>query len=199
MSATPDPDTASLGDSTEATDPASTTPISQYVPRHAVTLAIAAASLLMPVRAHAVDGCLVLLCLAAPNWRAIPPCVPPIRQLLRELARGKAFPSCTMAGAGNSTRHTWASAPGFCPPQYTRTYEGPNGPLFTCDYSGAISVVVQGVPFATTWWSPGGETSTDFSAAAKTQLGSWDTRFEDDYARWLAAQPVPGFPFSPHP
>ena len=27
--------------------------------------------------AHAVDGCTVLLCFAAPSWRSIPQCVPP--------------------------------------------------------------------------------------------------------------------------
>ena len=42
------------------------------------------------VPAMALDGCLVLLCLAAPSWRAIPQCVPPIRQLLRDLALGRA-------------------------------------------------------------------------------------------------------------
>lgn len=70
--------------------------------------------------ARAVEGCLVLLCFAAPNWRAIPQCVPPIRQVLLDLARGRAFPTCGMAGAGNSAAHAWASAPGNCPPQYTR-------------------------------------------------------------------------------
>ena len=101
-----------------------------------------------------------------------------------------------MAGAGNSTSHAWSSAPTFCPTQYTRINDGPNGPIYTCDYSGAISVTVQGVPFATTWWSPGGETVTEFSAAAKAQLGQWDTRFDDDYAKWLASQPVPGAPIN---
>ena len=56
--------------------------------------------LLLPRPAAAVDGCLVMLCFAAPNWRAIPRCVPPIRQVLRDLARGKAFPTCAMAGVG---------------------------------------------------------------------------------------------------
>jgi hypothetical protein len=32
---------------------------------------------------------------------------------------------------------------------------------------------------------------TDFSPAAKTQLGAWDTRFDDDYAKWLASLPPP--------
>lgn len=141
--------------------------------------------------ARAVDGCLVLLCLAAPNWRAIPQCVPPIKQLFRDLARGKSFPSCSMAGAGNRARHAWARAPSFCPPQYTLAFDTEGGVFHHCHYSGAISVFIDGVPFSQTWWSFGGESVTEFSASAKTQLGSWDTRFDDDYAKWQATQPPP--------
>ncbi len=142
--------------------------------------------------AHAVDGCQVLLCLAAPSWRSIPQCVPPVTQVLRDLARGKPFPTCAMVGAGNSSAHTWASAPSFCPPQYTRVFDGPNGAIYSCDYNGAISVTVQGVLFARTWWSASGDSSTEFSPAAKAQLGTWDNKFDTDYAAWLASQPVPG-------
>jgi hypothetical protein len=148
-------------------------------------------SLLAPLPAGAVDGCVVLLCLAAPNWRAVPECVPPIRQLLRDLARGHAFPSCTMSGVGNTSRHTWASAPGNCPPQYTRIHEGPSGPMHSCDFSGSISVSVQGALFTRTWWSPAGDSVTEYSPAAKSQLGGWDTRFDDDFTAWLAAKPAP--------
>lgn len=147
-------------------------------------------ALSLPLPAHAVDGCQVLLCLAAPSWKSIPQCVPPVRQVLRDLARGKAFPTCTMAGADNSASHSWSSAPSFCPPQYTRVFDGPNGPVYTCDYSGAISLTVQGVPFARTWWSLGGDSVTEFSPAAKLQLGSWDKRFEEELAAWLATQPA---------
>ena len=100
--------------------------------------------------ARAVDGCLVLLCFAAPSWRAIPQCVPPIKQVLRDLARGKPFPTCGMAGAGNSASHAWANAPGYCPPQYTRLFEGESGPIYSCDYSSAISVSINSAPFART-------------------------------------------------
>jgi len=55
--------------------------------------------------ASAVDGCLVLLCLAAPSWRAIPQCVPPITDVLRDLARGRPFPTCAMGSAGNAGSH----------------------------------------------------------------------------------------------
>lgn len=151
---------------------------------------IAIASLMLATAsAHAADGCLVLLCLAAPNWRQIPQCVPPVQKVLRDLARGKPFPTCAMAGAGNSAHHAWASAPSYCPPQYTRIHDGANGTVYTCDYTGAISVAVNGVPFARTWWTAAGDSVTEFSPAAKTQLGTWDTRFDDDYAAWLAAQP----------
>ena len=37
----------------------------------------------LPTPAHALDGCKVLLCLAAPSWRATPACVPDIKQLSR--------------------------------------------------------------------------------------------------------------------
>lgn len=152
--------------------------------------AIAAAACL-PTRALAVDGCRVLLCLAAPSWREIPQCVPTIQQLFRDLARGKPFPSCGMSGASNSASHTWANAPTFCPPQYTRVIDGESAPIYQCDYSGAISVSINSVPFSRTWWSFGGDSVTDFSPAAKAQLGTWDTRFDDDYAKWLAALPPP--------
>jgi hypothetical protein len=142
----------------------------------------------LPQLARATDGCLVLLCFAAPSWRAIPQCLPPIREVLRDLARGRPFPSCAIAGAGNAAHHTWASAPGHCPPQYTRVYESESGPLYACDFNGAVSVSINGAPFARTWWRVSGDTVTEFSPIAKAQLGQWDARFDDDYALWLAAQ-----------
>ena len=159
-----------------------------------LALAVALCGAITPRQAHAVDGCLVLLCFAAPNWRSIPQCVPPIKQVLRDLARGKSFPTCSMAGGGNSASHAWASAPGYCPPQYTRVFDSESGPMYSCDYSGAVSVSINGAPFARTWWTMAGDTVTEFSLAAKTQLGTWDTRFDDDYAAWLAALPPPAPP-----
>lgn len=159
--------------------------------RAVIGAALATALVMMSAPARAVDGCVVLLCLAAPSWRSISQCVPPVTQVLRDLARGKPFPTCAMAGPGNSSTHDWASAPAFCPPQYTRVFDGPNGPVYSCDYSGAISVTVQGAPFARTWWSVSGDAVTEFTPAAKAQLGTWDSRFDADYAAWLAAQPTP--------
>jgi hypothetical protein len=141
--------------------------------------------------AHAADGCLILLCLAAPSWSAIPQCVPPVRQLFRDLARGRPFPSCAMSGGGNSAANTWTSAPTFCPPQYTRVFEGESGSVYSCDYGGCISVSINGTLFSRTWWNFGGETVTEFTSNAKATLGAWDTRFDDDFARWLATRPPP--------
>ena len=135
--------------------------------------------------ARAVDGCQVLLCFAAPSWRAVPQCVPPITQVLRDLARGKAFPTCAMSGPGSAADHAWSEAPNFCPPQYTRSYSSGSGPTYTCDYMGVVSVMVDGSLFTRTWWTIDGDTSTEFTPAAKAQLGTWDTRFDDDYAAWL--------------
>lgn len=159
-----------------------------------LTIVVATTGALLPRAAQAVDGCLVLLCFAAPSWRSIPQCVPPIKQVLRDLARGKPFPTCGMAGGGNSASHAWASAPGYCPPQYTRVFDGESGPIYSCDYTGAVSVSINGAPFARTWWTMAGDTVTEFSPAAKTQLGTWDTRFDDDYAAWLASLPPPAPP-----
>jgi hypothetical protein len=148
-------------------------------------------ALVAPLPAAAVDGCLVLLCFAAPNWHAIPQCVSPITQVLRDLARGKPFPTCAMAGAGNTASHAWSSAPNYCPPQYTRVMEGESGPSYWCDYLGAVSVSIDGNLFSRTWWRMSGDSVTEFSPSAKARMGIWDTRFDDDYARWLASQPPP--------
>jgi hypothetical protein len=88
--------------------------------RGAVAAGVLALALAAAAPAQAADGCTVLLCLAAPSWRAIDQCVPPVRAVLRDQARGRPFPTCAMAGAGNTASHAWSSAPGYCPPQYTR-------------------------------------------------------------------------------
>jgi hypothetical protein len=161
------------------------------------TLLCAAALGMVAPAAHAVDGCLVLLCFAAPSWRAIPQCVPPIRQVLRDLARGRAFPTCGMAGPGNSASHAWASPPGFCPPQYTQSFSVEGSTSYTCNYNGAVSVNVNGAPFARTWWNMSGDSVTDFSPGAKAQLGRWDNRFDLEYAQWQASLPPFFFNTSP--
>jgi len=139
--------------------------------------------------ARAADGCTVLLCLAAPSWRSIAQCVPPVREVLRDLARGRAFPVCGMGGPGNESEHRFSLAPGFCPPHYSHVFDGPSGPLYLCDYDGAVAVTVNGGLFTRTWWRMDGDSVTEFTDAAKVQLGTWDPRFDEEYAAWLATQP----------
>lgn len=170
-------------------------PIAQHTSRGRVVAASLATLLVAaPPAAHALDGCLVLLCLAAPSWRAIPQCVPPITTLFRDLARGRPFPSCGMAGPSHSATHHWASAPAFCPPQYVQTIEGESAPTYLCDFTGAVSVRIDGALWARTWWSMSGSTVTEFMPAAKATLGTWDTRFDDDYAAWVSSLPAPPSP-----
>src|SRR5437763_9399506 len=96
------------------------------------TLFIGAA--LFPVPASAADGCLVLLCLAAPSWQNIPQCVDPVRQVLRDIARGRPFPSCSMSGSGNSAANQSSRVPDYCPVQYTRTIALESGTSYYCGY-----------------------------------------------------------------
>jgi hypothetical protein len=138
--------------------------------------------------AGAVDGCQVLLCLAG-NWRSIQQCVPPVVQVLRDLARGKAFPKCDLGGSGNSATHTWASAPDNCPPQYTRAIDTESSTVYSCSYAGVISVSIDGALFTRTWWNMAGDSVTEYTPAAKQRLGTWDTRFDDDLAVWVASVP----------
>jgi hypothetical protein len=164
-------------------------PLTRRIPRSCLKWLAAVLLKSCAAGARAADGCLVLLCFAAPSWSAIPQCVAPIREVLRDLALGRPFPTCGMSGAGNVAHHDWANAPTYCPPQYTIVWEGESAPIYSCGYDGAVSVLINGQPFARTWWSFRGDTVTDFSPVAKAQLGSWDTRFDDDYAAWLSQQP----------
>lgn len=50
-----------------------------------------------PRPARAIDGCLLVLCQGAPDWRVIPECVPPMLKALDDLARGIPFPPCASA------------------------------------------------------------------------------------------------------
>lgn len=143
---------------------------------------------LLPLPARALDGCLVLLCLAAPSWSSIAQCVPPVRQVLSDLLHGHPFPTCSMSGAGNAASNQWSSAPDYCPVQYTHETYLESGTSYRCDYDAAVEVNVNGVLWTRTWWNLSGGSVTEFTPAAKAQLGTWDTRFDDDYAAWLASQ-----------
>ena len=162
--------------------------------RLAVTLKIAAAALtvttvgLIGVPARAADGCLAMLCLAAPSWSSIQQCVATVESVLNDLAHGRPFPSCDMAGAGNNATLEWSNPPTFCPPQYTTTTLLESTTTYQCLFAGAVEVDVNGALWTRTWWSESGDSVTEFTPAAKAALGTWDPRFDNDYAAWLGAQ-----------
>ena len=93
--------------------------------------------------ARAVDGCVILLCLAG-SWSSIPQCVGPVRQLFRDLARGKPFPTCAMArGPGGSRALAERATEQNCPRQYS-SWGGESGAMFSCAFRGVIRVEVAG-------------------------------------------------------
>jgi len=135
----------------------------------------------------AADGCTVLLCLAG-NWSAIPACVPPVREVLRDLMLGRGFPTCAMAGAGNSASMSWAN-PATCPEMYSR-YNPMTDRWEGCSYAGSFRVRVRGEDWSEIFWSVEGVTSTRYTPLAKEQLGSLvDPKYDADLAAWTAAHP----------
>src|SRR5271169_464221 len=58
-------------------------------------------------------GCKVLLCAAAtaPSWSGIPYCVPVMRQLFSQLARGEGWPSCAQGDASPVGYQPYAACP----------------------------------------------------------------------------------------
>jgi hypothetical protein len=61
--------------------------------------------------------------------------------------------------------------------------------VYECRFTGAVSVNIDRALWSRTWWSVGGDSVTEYSQEAKTRPGAWNTRFDDDYATWLASQP----------
>ena len=146
--------------------------------------------------AQAVDGCKLLLCLAG-TWQNISQCTPTVRQALRDVARGRAWPTCAMGGSSASGNQF--VMPEQCPQQYIGdfgTNEG-GGQIYSCPFSGVIHVAVDGQPWSRTWWSPSGDSVVEWLPAAKQAFAntpqSMDDRFERDLATWLrsgAGQPA---------
>jgi len=150
--------------------------------------AVLLVALAAPTAAHAVDGCQVMLCMSG-NWKSIPLCVPPVRQVLKDLARGKSFPTCDMGDDGNTTKHQLTTQAN-CPPMYS-LYHPDSGAWAGCQYAGVIAVTVDGAPWADVFWSTQGSTSTRHHAAARAALGAQlDTTYENDLRMWRS-QPAP--------
>jgi hypothetical protein len=189
----------SLADTSDHADPLVTRPARVPSIRRAVKASLATFGLTLALGAsapvRAADGCLAMLCLAAPSWRSIEQCVATVVEVLSDLAHGKPFPSCDMAGAGNNASLKWSDPPTFCPPQYMTSTELESSTTYQCQFEGAVEVNVNGQLWTRIWWNEG-DSVTEFSVAAKAQLGSWDPRFDNDYAVWLATQAPPAPPCS---
>jgi len=114
---------------------------------------------------HADDwGCEVLLCLANPAGPlAAAACVPPIKKLWRELARGHAFPTCLTAHTSNQTYTRYDTATTRnCPPAYLY-YAGAHGTELRCALGGVVTTVVEGKPVSRIWWADETQTYTEYS------------------------------------
>jgi hypothetical protein len=150
----------------------------------ATTLALAS------VAAHADDwGCTVVLCLANPKGpTAVSECVPPIKKLWSELAKGHAFPSCDMnssGASGNSASHQWSSG-NNCPPQY-QYYGGADNSELLCSMAGVVSININNKPYNRVWWN-GSNTMTDNLSSEAASVPGASTQYQQDLAAWKARQ-----------
>ena len=161
---------------------------------------LTAGSLMGAGSAHAIDGCKVTLCVAG-NWRHISECTPVVEQALRDVARGRSWPTCSMSSAPPApgaptpgvTSSTWQwPTEETCPPFYSN-YSEESGRWMSCQFSGIISVVINGQPWADTFASfSGGATSTRYYDPARAALGSGiDPRYDEDAAAWTPPAPPP--------
>ena len=143
--------------------------------------------------AHAVDGCKLLLCMAG-NWKNISQCEPTVRQALRDVARGRGWPACSMGG--NSASGNQYVAPEQCPARYIANAgtDESGRVIYSCPFSGVIHVAVDGQPWSRTWWSPSGDSVVEWLPAAKAAFGSspdaMDERFDRDLAAWVISEQV---------
>jgi hypothetical protein len=121
---------------------------------------------IVPVIALADDwACEVVLCLANPQGAtAVTQCVPPIKKLWRELAKGHAFPTCDMntgGASGNSASHSWASGSN-CPSQY-RYWGGIDGNELMCEFNGVVTVKIASQLYTRVWWNVNGSITENYS------------------------------------
>ncbi len=84
----------------------------------------------------------------------------------------------------------WAQGE-FCPVQYRSPIESEAGITgWSCAYAGAVEVTIGGQLWNRTWWNMGGDSVTEWTAAARSALPNTpvDDRFERDYDAWRLRQ-----------
>ncbi|MGP3508422.1 hypothetical protein L0936_19475 [Paracidovorax citrulli] len=151
-------------------------------------MALAMLSLFAAPPAHAVDGCKFLLCIAGP-WTRIAECRPTVKEVLRDLAKGRPFPTCAMSGAGNSAQNLWTSE-ATCPAMYRRLDK--DGGYASCAYMGKITVNVNGGHWSDVYWNAGGDSVTLYTDAARQSFAKnptatpLDDQFQRDLNAWNA-------------
>lgn len=139
--------------------------------------------------ARSADGCTVLLCLAG-NWRQIGQCVPPVQQAFRDLARGRAWPTCDMGGSPYSSG-TGASSRSLsvreCPGPYLyETFYDGSFVGYECSLQGVIEVQINSQLWSQTYWDASGTSITNYLSPAQAQLVEYDRAFEEANAAWRA-------------
>lgn len=136
--------------------------------------------------AQAFDACALYLCLSG-NWKAIPMCVPIVHEAMRDLAHGKAWPTCESSGEGNNNALVRVFAP-QCPPFYSE-YDD-NGHWISCKYPWMVTTWIDGEWWSDTYVDFQGNTSTHYSDNSKTQLnGDIDPTYDID--AWNYSNPPP--------
>lgn len=115
-------------------------------------------------------ACEVVLCLSNPaGATAVAECVPPIKKLWRQLARGKGFPFCDMSGGGstpgNSVQNQRANGHN-CPDEY-RYWGGRHGNVPMCEFTGVVSVKIADQLYTRVWWNEGFSMTEDYSGGVK--------------------------------
>jgi len=160
----------------------------------AVTALAALLQMGLTTPAHAVDGCTVLLCMAG-AWKKAPQaefCVPPVLQAFRDVARGRSWPTCPSAGAGNNSALTPATE-ATCPPFYSQYMDGENGPRWIgCKYPYVVTIMMNGSWYSDTFTDADGNTSTHYSDYARTTLGAdIDPTYDNDAAAYVPPPPPP--------
>ena len=84
----------------------------------------------MTTQANAADGCKFMLCMGAPNPMGIAECASTVKEVLRDLKKGKGFPKCKLANgldsnsSGSYVTPNRASITPHCPEGTTQGQDG---------------------------------------------------------------------------
>lgn len=160
--------------------------------------------------AHAVDGCKVLMCIAA-NWRDISECRPDVEGALRDVARGKGWPECSFSGSGSeqpipvtgSVRYD--TMPNNCPEYFKSWFlvETENSFVWDwyCSFTGYIDTYVDHHHWVRTYYDPYGNSLPEWGVAAReafpVEVGDKRIGVDLYHDAWVAKGRPVGPPYDP--